>query len=821
VPIHKTVLGGEQYLPFALNKLRQLVAETARRGGYGSRSFLIGSVQIDLRVVGKQHYLSIVDGAGYFDFCFTSPALQKKGYELLGHVIRVSYTGSTLKARRVGSNITLPDGAPETRFDADKSLASFFPLKFFQVDGLIEPRFHPKTRKDWQVMYSWGASTQFSRMLNMSLAGPYLGYQAFDIAYDLQPSNWKTRTQGVAKRSRPQSDFYRSSAVATVDGTSFMLMVDTHNTLHVWSHGQELLEGAQSTPRGEATVASYTSRQLPLPAWAEQSGIWRNLPLVDGFPQIPASGYPHYKWEFDSTGLRLVAVVPEDLGDMSPVYTGVSPAPGTAQQFKDADDENLRVVMLGMVEFILTITPNADDPLLAPGVSIALGRAIRPSTDGRYILAAAYGWDMGNEAVSQDDLLVIEQQIYIKPPDAIEPDRYFVTAVTAPPDWERLSDGCHETRYLIKNEQKATVIRNFCMRKLIQKAIDSPAPYERIEMITSMLALDLKTLSYAFETMIRRMSSDELAPQDETRSLYSSFKTPRKRRAYHNDGVVYSDSVGEDVYALTAPEIDTADKLYDAHFVDSAPAGTLLAPNETTTVGVDEDGFGELLLGSLVGGLEGLTQYTPAQESIAKACRTRTIHSTYITWDSFPFGAIEHGYGAALMWPDPWGGFVCHPEGHFSLCLGPFEAYPDEVSSAVPVDASKLVFSFIDIFRFKTGADTQILTTNLALANQACGTAHTEQEFFDQASFVSPPASPNFAFVTAGMQFNYILDGEPATLPDGLSRFGISPLSSRSLRGLGVYGHQSNWRSSPRKHPMWVGNFNKKLLAAGWGNEPA
>lgn len=62
--IHKKIIGGEQYLPFALSKLRELAIEAEKRGGYASRIFVVdGSVTITLNVMRSEHFLVIEGGS--------------------------------------------------------------------------------------------------------------------------------------------------------------------------------------------------------------------------------------------------------------------------------------------------------------------------------------------------------------------------------------------------------------------------------------------------------------------------------------------------------------------------------------------------------------------------------------------------------------------------------------------------------------------------------------------------------------------------------------------------------------------------------------
>lgn len=62
--IHKKIIGGEQYLPFALSKLRELAIEAGKRGGYATRIFIVdGGTRITLNVMRDEHFLVIEGGS--------------------------------------------------------------------------------------------------------------------------------------------------------------------------------------------------------------------------------------------------------------------------------------------------------------------------------------------------------------------------------------------------------------------------------------------------------------------------------------------------------------------------------------------------------------------------------------------------------------------------------------------------------------------------------------------------------------------------------------------------------------------------------------
>jgi hypothetical protein len=65
MPVHKKLIGGENYLPFAMTLLRNLAARAVRHGDKGSLNVATADAQISVRVSGKQQFVTIQGGFKY------------------------------------------------------------------------------------------------------------------------------------------------------------------------------------------------------------------------------------------------------------------------------------------------------------------------------------------------------------------------------------------------------------------------------------------------------------------------------------------------------------------------------------------------------------------------------------------------------------------------------------------------------------------------------------------------------------------------------------------------------------------------------------
>jgi len=66
MPLHKIILGGEKYLPFALSKLRQLTELAKGMGGFASQTYKTGGATVSLRVTPTDEYLRLEGGSKDF-----------------------------------------------------------------------------------------------------------------------------------------------------------------------------------------------------------------------------------------------------------------------------------------------------------------------------------------------------------------------------------------------------------------------------------------------------------------------------------------------------------------------------------------------------------------------------------------------------------------------------------------------------------------------------------------------------------------------------------------------------------------------------------
>lgn len=84
MPIHKTILGGHQYLGFALAQLRILAKLAVGQGGHATKTFKFPDANITLRIVGDQQFIRLDGAVGANYEFFTSEHI---GYDRYSELV--------------------------------------------------------------------------------------------------------------------------------------------------------------------------------------------------------------------------------------------------------------------------------------------------------------------------------------------------------------------------------------------------------------------------------------------------------------------------------------------------------------------------------------------------------------------------------------------------------------------------------------------------------------------------------------------------------------------------------------------------------------
>lgn len=160
--VHKIIeSGGEQYLPFALSKLRQLVGEAATQWGTASKViYADGGAVIRLRVAGDEQFLHITAGGTGYQFTSTGPAVSmgriagiSTGVQR-GYGVQVRLKKGKVEAVPLGSTAEADTEDPPRwpySGDTNEMTAMLTKKNIWQVSHISEYAYYPRAGEQEKV----------------------------------------------------------------------------------------------------------------------------------------------------------------------------------------------------------------------------------------------------------------------------------------------------------------------------------------------------------------------------------------------------------------------------------------------------------------------------------------------------------------------------------------------------------------------------------------------------------------------------------------------------------------------------------------------
>jgi len=447
VPIHKIILGGEQYLPFALSKLRQLAQHAERNGGFANQKIIVDGVTILLGVRQDQWFLTILGEEASYEF-LTSEWIENFALysELVDgfKVVKGSGTRMQVDTGRVRPVFSEGDSLPENAFTPDwpvRPVSQVLLGKYqegndgsFDEDAVSNVIGAPNFFKTWSFVNNqkfhehvwWPGNSSRSFVTSTNGYGPGRantggllhtitnlafvdGTSAVDRGLDVPPVQW---TLGRFKTGQPVMPtdhvWPRRGAVQTVTseqyGTrDFFILTDTHGRFYVYP-ARNYFAQRQTTQWRALPEDMFKVYTPPYPAWVTEPDLSENV------------AWSHWTFTFNKDATKAVTVALNR--DKTPTNWKLSPgAAGIYHVFAEiTDPEALSYNAIrtwvpdgsegpyladtdgwwqmfhetpGLVEFNIAIT------ITGPGemdyeADITLGRSEYQEDNARFFVDAAY-----------------------------------------------------------------------------------------------------------------------------------------------------------------------------------------------------------------------------------------------------------------------------------------------------------------------------------------------------------------------------------------------------------------------------------------------
>ncbi len=260
MPVHKKILGGEQYLPFALTKLRQLAARSESSGGYASAKWTVDDGSTILIEVRKdEHFVTIYGSPQGYEF-FTTEQVSQETYGTPGAPILddgvpialgsgTRYNPKTGKAKPLFSNALT--GGWKVPDNASLNFGS-------GAESIKEATWFFRTWASWQQQktaeYVWWLNNESEAIVTstkslgygrLNQAGVFgnttcytFDWTAQDAGFDVPPAYYDKNGSQVGAPQLEEGVWWRRAAVQEVmyNGVPrrFFIMTDTVGRFHVY-----------------------------------------------------------------------------------------------------------------------------------------------------------------------------------------------------------------------------------------------------------------------------------------------------------------------------------------------------------------------------------------------------------------------------------------------------------------------------------------------------------------------------------------------------------------------------------------------------------
>lgn len=443
-PVHKLISGGEQWLPFALSKLRSLGKLAPGIGGYASQQFTMpDGAEVAVRIVQDQQFLRIDGGGPAYEFYTSEPIFPTtvSTGEYTGGLGSFGVTGSGLRAKPgtqwakpLFSSFLAPDATDPkwTLRDKDYIMASneapvsanFKTAYSWQHQKFFEYVTWPNNGSSSMVTSTQGMTPGRNSMANWD--SPYresaLGNQyawLHDEGNDVPPCYYDAKGAKPAQPSYEDMDriWTRHAAVQTAGGRQFFICTDNFGRFQVYPVKDYPLFS------GRHLVNTYWLATPPYPAW---------VTVPD--PSNPAVRLNEWHWAFNKDATKVVSCPFHSVAaDLLIVKEETNRAPdlnyglrmNLALHSSEVDSLPAGTPTMpgrhdtpGLVEFGIAIT------VTGPGdmdfsVAFTLLRNSYALDDNRYFFDAAYSLpDKGDKALmpwAEDTLVTAEVQVFVAP----------------------------------------------------------------------------------------------------------------------------------------------------------------------------------------------------------------------------------------------------------------------------------------------------------------------------------------------------------------------------------------------------------------------
>lgn len=538
------ILGGAEYLPFARARVRALKALGLP---YVSQSYEVGSASIRVDIRPDEEYIFIEAGGAQYQFFTTGGVRQTGVYR--GYAVDVSIDSK-------GDLVYTPMGSSYEADTADPPRWPYIPNAadmtdafrmrgIWQMEGITEHSAHFKNNPNPFIASTWGASDPLHTL------GVFSGVEGFvrgdfDFNYDIAPSKFSNPRVSPGQRGTVDADWYRRAAQIKVTSEefgdrTFIIMADISNMFHAYPT-------SEITARDPSLGTAYAGQGIktgiaekfvkrapaPLPTWCRKAGGPDSIKARDMSQyaseatdaySLGAQYFPQYRWCFNSTGTRAVCVVYEDLPPFVVPEDVVAAFP---------EGYSVRESLPGYVEieFVIVITDKNPEDFTFEIVS---RWESQPSVNGRYIMAAEYGWYNKSLGVTTDDLLVMEAEISFYPsatdleldhPDGLLSEwlKRIKETGGAGSLWyipDRIPPHLHHCIIRVKNEVSESEVIAFVAKSFGATPSDTPANQvtnvvsdgspdfipglsDMSEWWSHLLSYDLRSLSFVLQQAIKR-----------------------------------------------------------------------------------------------------------------------------------------------------------------------------------------------------------------------------------------------------------------------------------------------------------------------------
>lgn len=414
--LHKLIEGGEQWLPFAMSRLRAL--RPLFEGKHASQTFSMSDgAEVKVAIAGEQEYIRIAGASPEYEF-FASEHISDETLTSSGSTFGVSGSAvrgsSVKKVEPIFSSALTPAKpedwgvqsleAPQTPGDPKitwRSWASWQSAKFFEYPHWSDSSGKSLTTSTiaqapgWNSQCGWMSSRMATRLANV-------GILTADFGRDVLPAHYSNGNVLVGAPDFPQAwVWWRRATVQSAIGRKFVICTDNVGRFHVYP-------AKNYPPPYLLTPDKFKTFTPPYPTW---------VTVPD--PENYVNQINHWLWAFDKEGKRAVScpyhsvasdfykhLIKRSAAILPEQVSLLGEAPGSVVRGRED--------IPGLVEFGIEISQTGPDEMDFD-VTFTLLRNSYSLESGRFIFEAAYALkDKGKSkvGVAEDTLVTAELECF-------------------------------------------------------------------------------------------------------------------------------------------------------------------------------------------------------------------------------------------------------------------------------------------------------------------------------------------------------------------------------------------------------------------------